>query len=109
MDFALQIFVCAALFVLGAAQILMALELGRLRRQLHRLPETFPTYSSHHIPREVGLRGSLSGYAVYVCRGGRWELEADFSTAGHVPSPPSLRGAYEGQVIRKESAPARTR
>jgi hypothetical protein len=57
----------------------------------------------HPFRREVGVMGSPAGYAIFVYRQGRWELESDLSTPGYAPSAPSISGAYEGQVIKKES------
>ena len=46
---------------------------------------------------------SPAGYAIYVHRGDRWEVEADLSAPGYEPSATTLAGAYEGQVIKKKS------
>jgi hypothetical protein len=53
-----------------------------------------------------GVTASAAGYAIYVYRQGRWELESDLSAPGYEPSPPSIPGAFETQVIKKESRPA---
>ena len=105
MDQALTVLVLVALIVSGSAQVFMALELRRMRSRLAILrgPDI---RTSHYSPKFAGAMGSPSGYAIYVYRSGRWELEADLSAPGFEPSAPGLQGTYEGQVIKKESAPA---
>lgn len=43
------------------------------------------------------------GYAVYVYRDENWRLEADFSAPGCESVPPTIKGSFEGQVVKKES------
>ncbi len=107
MDNALGMMVLVSLIVAGFAQVFMAVELRRIRMALTKsLPEPVGV-TSHHHPVLAGMAASPAGYAIYVYRAGRWELEADLSAPGYEPSSPTLQGAYEGQVIKKESAPAR--
>ena len=40
------------------------------------------------------------GHSIHVFRSGRWELQEDFSKAGYEASKPSMKGNYEGQVVR---------
>lgn len=109
MDSMLGMLVVLALIASGSAQVFMAIELRRLRTRLSvkgdgPVPDG---HTSHQYPVYQGVTASPAGYAIYVHRAGRWELEADLSAPGYEPSSPTLRGAYEGQVIKKESAPAR--
>lgn len=107
MDYALWMLIFVALIVSGSAQVFMAIELRRMRSRLSAYaPDISPQHTSNHSPRAEGPMGSSAGYAIYVYRADRWELEADLSAPGYEPSAPGLRGAYEGQVIKKESAPA---
>jgi hypothetical protein len=99
--------VLLALVASGSAQVFMAMELRKIRIGLARRNNGPDGVTSHHSPKFTGLAGSPAGYAIYVCRAGRWELEADLSAPGYEPSSPTLQAAYEGQVIKKESAPAR--
>ena len=94
------------LAVSAAVQIFSAILLWKILQQLARGPGGPPIHS-HSVPHHGGVVGSAAGYAIYVYRGGRWELEADLSAPGYEPSAPTLEGSYEGQVIKKESAPAR--
>jgi hypothetical protein len=106
-DYALWMLVFVALIVSGSAQVFMAIELRRMRvRMAVDQGGTNPAATSHHWPKSEGPMGSPAGYAIYVYRADRWELEADLSAPGFEPSAPALKGAYEGQVIKKESAPA---
>jgi hypothetical protein len=60
--------------------------------------------SSHTAPEQAaGVMGSSAGYAIFMYRQGRWELESDLSAPGYEPSAPTLPGAYESQVLKKES------
>ena len=110
MDHAFALIVVAALVASGSAQVFMALELRRMRlglatKEIEEEPRCPQGRTSHHAPSFEGPSGSRSGYAIYVYRSGRWEIEADLSAPGHEPSAPTLPGSYEGQVIKKESAP----
>lgn len=59
----------------------------------------------HGPPPWYGLMGSPAGYAIYVYRDGKWLMEADLSRPGFESMPPSMQGAYEGQVVKRESIP----
>jgi hypothetical protein len=100
--------IVVALVASGSAQVFMALELRRMRRGLVA-KEIFPPdpdeHTSHHYPTYQGVTASPAGYAIYIYRKNRWEIEADLSAPGHEPTAPALPGSYEGQVIKKESAP----
>jgi hypothetical protein len=109
-DNALGMLVVLALVASGSAQVFMAMELRRMRLGLAAKKggvDVPDGVTSHHSPAWPGMVASPCGYAIYVYRAGRWELESDLSAPGYEPSSPTLRGAYEGQVIKKESAPAR--
>jgi hypothetical protein len=100
--------IVVALIASGSAQVFMALELRRMRRGLVAAvepPRDPDEHTSHHYPQYQGVTGSPAGYAIYVYRKDRWEIEADLSAPGHEPTAPTLPGSYEGQVIKKESAP----
>ena len=98
--------VTTLLAISAAVQIVSAILLAKILQQL-RNPPGGPPIQSNIILRHDGVLGSAAGYAIYVYRGGRWELEADLSAPGYEPSTPTLEGSYEGQVIKKESSPAR--
>ena len=92
----------------------MALELRRIAPSASSEAGPSGVYPAAHHPAittraSTGYGASPCGYAIYVYRSGRWELEADLSAPGFEPSAPGLRGAYEGQVIKKESAPSADR
>ncbi len=107
MEYSLWALVTAVLFVSGSVQVFMALELRRMRLKLSEpAGGELVAHTSHHDAHLDGIRGSRHGYAIYVYRRGRWEVEADLSAPGFEPSMPGLKGAYEGQVLKKESAPA---
>jgi hypothetical protein len=102
--------VVVALIASGSAQVFMAMELRRIRIGLSIRKgwgDEPDGVTSHHSQVYTGMAGSPAGYAIYVYRASCWVLEADLSAPGYEPSSPTLQGAYEGQVIKKESAPAR--
>jgi hypothetical protein len=102
--------VAISLVVMAVALVVIAAEVGIMRRfgvPIGRPPEfkRFESHSHlHHGP--AGVAGTISGYAIYVYRDGRWIIEADLSAPGYEPSPPTLPGSYEGHVLKKESTPA---
>lgn len=94
--------------VSAAALVFIAVALWQMRDLLGKLvKEEGGPIHSHFVPQYGGVMGSAAGYAIYVYRGGRWELESDLSAPGCEPSPPTLEGSYEGQVIKKASTPPR--
>ncbi|WP_435018626.1 hypothetical protein TA3x_000608 [Tundrisphaera sp. TA3] len=103
--------------VVGASAVVSAVLLGLILRELARIHRTLakllvrrsPERGSSHgrHPAEPGMMASPAGFAIYVYRDGRWEIESDLSTPGFEPSPPTIPGAYAGQVIKKESRPVR--
>lgn len=97
-----------ALVVSASSLVLVAVELRGIRRRLDSDRalsgrgsdwDRNPIHVKHHHPGSV----LHPGFAVFVYRRGRWELESDLSAPGYEPSAPSIAGAYEGQVIKKES------
>lgn len=93
------------LAVSAAVQIAVAILLWKILQQLGRIGGP-PIQSNIYTPLG-GVLGSAAGYAIFVYRAGRWVLEEDLSAPGYEPSAPNLEGSYEGQVIKKESSPAR--
>jgi|GEM_PF-1688368 len=43
------------------------------------------------------------GFAIFVYRDGSWHLEADLSAPGCEVSPPTIKGSFNGQVVKKEA------
>jgi hypothetical protein len=97
-------------FVSTFSLIYIAFESRRLRIHVARtLPSPgaiYPSLGGGSGGLGGGVTASAAGYAIYVYRQGRWELESDLSAPGYEPSPPSIPGAFEAQVIKKESRPA---
>ena len=66
---------------------------------------------SHMFPTRIGSSHAIhphtsrGGCGIFIYRNNRWELESDLSAPGYEPSPPTVEGAYEGQVVKKESWP----
>lgn len=103
--------VAIGLFVLDVAAIVIAFEMGKLRRGLptagaKEVCKDFSLSHSHQHLFHHGVTGSHAGYAIYVFREGRWVIEADLSAPGYEPSPPTLPGSFEGHVLKKESTPS---
>jgi hypothetical protein len=104
--------VAISLIVMAVALVVIAVEVGLMRRfgiPLVRPKDfdkrIFESHSHLHLG-PAGVAGSVSGYAIFVYRDGRWIIEADLSAPGYEPSPPTLPGSYEGHVLKKESSPA---
>jgi hypothetical protein len=105
----IQYITCGGFAVSAAALVFVGMEIRRFRVQLKHeglrvINESGTTYASS---RMLGVMGTPAGYAIYVYRGGRWDLEADLSQPGYEPAPPGIAGAYEGQAVKKESLPMR--
>jgi hypothetical protein len=107
MDQLVQYIACAGIAVSAAALAFVGTELRRFRVQLkdEGLRVITKEGVSHSTSRMMGVMGSPAGYAIYVYREGRWDLEADLSQPGYEPAPPGIAGAYEGQAVKKESLP----
>lgn len=102
-----QMLVAVVLIVIAVASVAIAVELDLIRRSLPRKSLHTRVFSSHnHHQGPPGVTGSVAGYAIYVYRQGRWIIEADLSSPGHEPSPPTMPGGYEGHVLKKESMPS---
>ncbi len=104
MDLALvfQGLMTAGVLVAGASLVWIAFELTGARSLItYAVNHPGKPGSSHtiHVP---GPRG---GFGIYVYRNHRWELESDLSAPGYEPSPPTIEGAFEGHVVKKESWP----
>jgi hypothetical protein len=84
-----------------------ALELRRIRIFISSW--TINVHSAHSGPSwrspsaRLTILSSPAGYAIFVFRHKRWVIESDLSNPGYEAVPPSIEGAYEGQVVKKES------
>lgn len=67
--------------------------------QIIEHPEKIGSSHAIHPPHSRG------GFGIFVYRNNRWELESDLSAPGYEPSPPTIPGSFEGQVVKKESWP----
>ena len=117
----LQTAVAICLFVSTFSLLYIAFESRRLRSDIVRVlartgqlrnsqdygngPDSLSGPISPVVSQAHGVMGGVAGYAIFVYRKGRWELESDLSAPGYEPSAPSLPGAYESHVIKKESRP----
>jgi hypothetical protein len=109
MDQLVQYITCGGIAVSAVALAFVGMEIRKFRVQLKH--EGLRMITKSEIPfassRMLGVMGTPAGYAIYVYRDGRWDLEADLSQPGYEPAPPSIAGAYEGQAVKKESLPMR--
>jgi hypothetical protein len=93
--------------VISVAFVVVAVDVRRIR---YFISSWKMNVMSDHVPgsRSMNLRMTLlsspAGYAIFVFRGGNWVLESDLSNRGFEPVLPTIPGAYEGQVVKKESA-----
>jgi hypothetical protein len=97
--------------VIGVAVSAIALtfslmELRHIRSilQMGKPARVFPVSSAGSAQRAPGPYSSKAGFAVFAYRHGKWMLEADFSKPGYEAALPTIAGAYENQVVKKESA-----
>jgi hypothetical protein len=97
----IQLLILACALVITVAHICLAYDIRQIRHVAHRFG-TRPPKSS----QDIGPFMSPSGFAIYVFRNSRWELESDLSAPGCEPSPPTIPGAFEGHVVKKESRPS---
>jgi hypothetical protein len=100
---ALQLIMAASAVVSSAALVVLAYEVRKAR-----LARVTPAGRRLGSSQAVGPVPP-GGFAVYVYRNNRWELESDLSAPGFEPSPPTIPGAFEGHVVKKESRPSSER
>jgi hypothetical protein len=101
--FVLGITVSAIALTVSAVELrhfLLFLKSGKLRVRVHAQVDS----SGGSTQRTPGLFFSKAGFGVYIYRQGRWVLEADYSKPGYEAVGPTMAGAYENQVVKKESA-----
>ena len=99
----LQMITTASAVVASVALVVLVIELRAGRVVLTHLVSRPGKPSSSHT---FGIGASPGGFGIYVFRKNRWELESDLSAPGFEPSPPTIPGAFEGHVVKKESRPA---
>jgi hypothetical protein len=94
----------ACAVVASVALVVLAYEV----RQMRQMGQTVGPFIGRHTGSSQAV-GPISacGFAVYVYRNNRWERESDLSAQGFEPSPPTIPGAFEGHVVKKESRPTR--
>jgi hypothetical protein len=95
----------AGVLVAGGALVRIAYELSGSRfliQNVTKHPDKIGSSHTVHPPPH-----SRAGFAIYVYRNNRWELESDLSAPGYEPSPPTIPGAFEGHVVKKEAWPKR--
>jgi hypothetical protein len=85
----------------GLALVWIAIELSGVHSVIGQIERSTGRIGSSHAIHQH----SRAGYGIYVYRNNRWELESDLSAPGYEPSPPTVPGAYEGHVVKKESWP----
>lgn len=84
-----------------------AVELRRIRFFISSW--TINVHSTHSEPwmrspsARLTILSSPAGYGIFVFRDKRWVIESDLSNPGYEAVPPTMDGAYEGQVVKKES------
>jgi len=102
-----QTVVSSSSITVAAALVLMLREMQQIRLQLksQRLRQLQPGEYRTSLPVSSKLHAAASsGFAIYVYRNGVWHLEADLSAPGCEAVQPTLKGSFEGHVIKKESS-----
>ncbi len=95
-----QMLMSASALVAAITLIVLAYDLRLIRLAVQKL-----SGRGHKSSQDVRPFHSPAGFAIYVFRNNRWELESDLSAPGCEPSPPTIPGAFEGHVVKKESRP----
>lgn len=91
----------AALFVLLGVVIDIAVNVRRLRSVVTNGLHYF-MFEHHAYPSGPVYNRYEGGFCIWVFRGGKWTLEADFCEEGYEPgAPPSRTGDIEGYAIRQ--------
>ena len=98
----LQLITTASAVIASLALVFLANEMRLTRFVLKKLVTHRGKPSSSHT---FGIPRSPAGFAIYIFRNNRWELESDLSSPGFEPSPPTIPGAFEGHVVKKECRP----
>ena len=102
-----QTVVSLSLITLAAALVLILREMQQIRLQLksQRFRQLQPGEYRTSLPASSKRHAAVNGgFAIYVYRNGVWHLEADLSAPGYEAVQPTLKGSFEGQVIKKESS-----
>ncbi len=104
MDLALilQCLTAGGVLLGGVSMIWVAMEMTLIRSRISEVVGADEEGEKSTHGADPKLQG---GYGIYIYKNGRWELESDLSAPGYEPSPPTLAGAFEGHVVRKESWP----
>jgi hypothetical protein len=103
---ALQLIATASAVVTSLAVIALAYEVRQLRLTSQQPPTVTP-FGGRHQPSSQSVGPiTAAGFAIYVFRNNRWELESDLSAPGFEPAPPTIPGAFEGHVVKKQSRPS---
>lgn len=88
----------------AAGLLLMGLQLRNLF-QFIRHNSLQVTVSNLYLSTSKSRNDSQWGYSVYMWTDGKWVLDADMSAPGCTATVPGIDGSYEGQLVRKDSAP----
>ena len=98
----LQVLTAVGALIAAVALVWIAIEVrsaSSLAKQIIEIPGRIGSSHKLHTTHAWG------GCGIFVYRNNRWELESDLSAPGYEPSPPTVAGVYEGQVVKKESWP----
>jgi hypothetical protein len=97
----IPVLMLACAVVICVAHAFLAYDMRQLRHGVQKLGSKPPKSS-----QDIGIFFPPSGYAIYIFRNNRWELESDLSAPGCEPSPPTIPGVFEGHVVKKQSRPS---
>ena len=99
----LQVVTSVSSVVIAAAAVVAAIELRKSRFLVEEL--VFRGFSSSaRAARDI----AGPGQAIFICQEGQWVLAEDMSSPGFRAARPTMKPAYEGQVIKRKSIPKET-
>jgi hypothetical protein len=98
--------VSLSLLTIAAAIVCLVREHRRLRSAVERIRVPSLTRDVYGTSIPLTSRraaGIANGFAIFVYREGVWHLEADLSAPGCEVTAPSIKGTFDGQVVKRDA------
>ena len=101
-----QIVVSLSALTIAGTLVALVRELQQVRKAIEskRRPSTNGDYfGTSTVISSLRSTHQNGGFAIFVYRDGSWHLEADLSAPGCEVCPPTIKGSFDGQVVKKEA------